>query len=61
MTVFYIHDMIENNLWRCIMVKNISKIRLINTKHVHVFVVVMQKQIKYGDRTYILDQFIEAA
>ena len=34
---------------------------LINTKHVQGFVVVMQKQIKYGDRTYILEQFIEAA
>ena len=56
-----IYDMIGNKFWGCSMIKTHFKYLLINTKHVHVFVVVMQNQIKYGDRTYILDQFIEAA
>ena len=55
-----IYDMIGNKFWGCSMIKTHFKYLLINTKHVHVFVVVMQNQIKYGDRTYILQQFIEA-
>ena len=52
--------MIGNKFWSS-MVEKHFKDCLINTKHVQGFVVVMQKQIKYGDRTYILEQFIEAA
>ena len=55
-----IYDMIGNKFRGCSMIKTHFKYLLINTKHVHVFVVVMQNQIKYGDRTYILQQFIEA-